>query len=66
MFAIHNQIIHLHYNVKSSALSTSALLIFVMQEINDALFLKANFLSYALLSGSVTVLVPSTAIYTSL
>ena len=37
-----------------------------MQEINDALFLKANFLSYTTLFKSSTVIVPFTAIYTSL
>ena len=37
-----------------------------MQETNGALFLKANFLSYALLSGFVTVIVPFTTIYASL
>ena len=44
----------------------SVLLIFEMQERNGALFLKANFLSYALLSGFVTVIVPFTTIYASL
>ena len=39
---------------KSSELSISVLLIFEMQIINGALFLKANFLSYAAASGSVT------------
>ena len=39
---------------KSSALSMSVLLIFEMQLINRTLFLKANFLSYALFLGSVT------------
>ena len=43
---------------KSSALSMNVLLIFAMQERNGALFLKANFLSYALLSGFATVIVP--------
>ena len=51
---------------KSSALSANALLIFVMQEINGALLLKANFLSYAILLGSVTLIVPLTTIYASL
>ena len=37
-----------------------------MQLINVALFLKANFLSYALLFGSVTLIVPLTTIYASL
>ena len=35
----------------------SVLLISEMQETNGALFLKANFLSYALLSGFATVIV---------
>ena len=39
---------------KSSALSISVLLIFEMQLRNDALFLSANFLSYAFLFGFVT------------
>ena len=39
---------------------------FEMQEINGALFLKANFLSYALIFGSVTLIVPLTTIYPSL
>ena len=51
---------------KSSALSMSVLLIYEMQLINGALFLKANFLSYALLFGSVTVIVPFKTIYASL
>ena len=42
------------------------LLIFEMQEIKGALFLKANFLSYALLSWFVTVIVPLTTISASL
>ena len=50
----------------SFGLSISALLIFVMQEINGALFLKANYLSYASLFGFVTVVVPSATIYASL
>ena len=37
-----------------------------MQLINGASFLKANFLSCALLFGSVTVIVPLTKIYASL
>ena len=41
----------------------SVLLIFEIQDINGALFLKANFLSYALLSGFVTIIVPLTTIY---
>ena len=40
-----------------SALSMSVLLIFKLQLVKGALFLKAIFLSYALLSGSVTVIV---------
>ena len=48
---------------KSSALSISVLLIFEMKEINGALFLKANFLSYASsLFGSVIVIVPLTTV----
>ena len=49
---------------KSSALSISVLLIFKIQETNGALFLKANFLSHALLSGFATLTIPFTAIYT--
>ena len=37
-----------------------------MQLIKGALFLSANFLSYALLSGCVTVIFPVTTIYASL
>ena len=37
-----------------------------MQLVNGALFLKANFLSYASLFGSVKVIFPSTTIYASL
>ena len=37
-----------------------------MQETNGTSFLKANFLSYALLSGFETVKVPLTRIYASL
>ena len=44
----------------------SVLSIFVMQEINRALFLKAKFLSHALLFESVTLIVPLTTIYASL
>ena len=44
----------------------SALSIFEMQEKNGALFLKANFLSYASLFGFITVIVPLTTIYASL
>ena len=47
---------------KSSALSISV--IFAMQLINGALFLKANFLSYALLFA--LVIFPLTTIYASL
>ena len=50
---------------KSSALSISALLIFEMQETNGTLLFKVNYLSYELLSGSVTVIAPSTTIYAS-
>ena len=48
---------------KSSALSISVLLIFEVQLINAALFLKANYLSYTSSFGSVTVIVPSTTMY---
>ena len=48
---------------KSSALSISVLLIFEIQLINAALFLKANYLSYASSFGSVRVIVPSTTMY---
>ena len=51
---------------KFSALSASVLLIFKIQLINCALFLKANVLSYGLLFGSITLTVPSTRIYASL
>ena len=51
---------------KSSALSMSVSLIFVMQLLNGQLSLKANFLSYASLFGSVTVIIPLTTIYASL
>ena len=51
---------------KSSALSIRVILIFEMQLINGALFLKANFLSYSVLFGSATVIVPLTTIYASL
>ena len=44
----------------------SVLLIFVMQLLKGALFLKANFLSCALLFGLVTAIVPSATIYISL
>ena len=44
----------------------SVLISFEMQETNGALFLEANFLSYALSSGFVTVIVPLTIIYASL
>ena len=51
---------------KSSATSIKKLLIFAMQLVNGALFLSANFLSYALLFGFVTVIFPLTTIYASL
>ena len=51
---------------KSSALSISVLLIFEMRLINGALFLSANFLSYASLFGFVTIIFPLTTIYASL
>ena len=51
---------------KSSTLSISVLLIFEMQLVNDTLFLKVNFLSYASLSGFVSVIYPLTTIYASL
>ena len=51
---------------KSSALSMSVLLILEMQETDCALFLKANFLSYTLLFGFVTVIVSFRIIYASL
>ena len=51
---------------ESSALSMSVLLIFEIQEMNEALFLKATFLRYASLSGSVRVIVPLRTIYASL
>ena len=41
---------------KSSALTIRLLLIFEMQLVTGALILKANFLSYALLFGFVTVI----------
>ena len=44
----------------------SVLLISEMQETKGALFLKGNFLSYALLSGFVKVIVPFKTIYASL
>ena len=44
----------------------SVLLIFEMQETNGALFLKANFLSYASLIGFVTVMVLLITTYASL
>ena len=37
-----------------------------MQEINGALYLKANFLLYTLLFAILTVIVPFTTIYASL
>ena len=51
---------------KSSALPVSVLLIFKMQLVNGALLLKANFLSYTLLFGPLTVIIPLTTIYASL
>ena len=51
---------------KYSESSMSVLLIFKMQVVKGALFLKTNFLSYALLFGSVIVIVYLTTIYTSL
>ena len=48
---------------KSSALSISALLIFVIQLTNSPLFLKDSFLSYTLTFPLVTVIVPLTIIY---
>ena len=50
---------------KSSALSISVLLIFEIQEINDAIILKAIFLSYVL-SGLATLIFPFATIYASL
>ena len=44
----------------------SVLLFFKMQVVKGALFLEANFLSYVLLFGSVTVIIPLTTIYASL
>ena len=49
-----------------SALSLTVLLIFKMQLAKGALFLKANFLSYALLFGFATVIVPLKTIHASL
>ena len=49
-----------------SALSMNKLLTLKMQLVKDALFLKDNFSSYALLSESLTVIVPLTTIYVSL
>ena len=37
-----------------------------MQLMNETLFLKVDFLSYALLFGSVTLIVPLATIYASL
>ena len=51
---------------KSSALSISVLLNFEMQEINGALFLKANFLTQFPSFGSATVIVSFTTTYTLL
>ena len=50
---------------KSSELSMSVLFIFKMEETNGALSFKVNYLSYASLSGSVTVIVPFATIYVS-
>ena len=50
---------------KSSALSMSVLLIFEMPLMNSGLFLKANFLSYAWLFGSLTLDVRLTITYRS-
>ena len=50
---------------KASALSISVLLIFEMQLVNRVLFLSAHFLSYASLSGFVTIIFPLTTIYAS-
>ena len=47
-------------------MSINVLLIFEMQETNGALFLKANFLSYTLSFGSVTIIVSFTTIYAAL
>ena len=44
----------------------SVLLIFETQLMNDALFLKADFLSYALLFGCLTLIVSLITIYASL
>ena len=49
-----------------STLSMNVLLTLKMQLVKDALFLKDNILSYALLSESLTVIVPLTTIYVSL
>ena len=51
---------------KSPALPMYVLLIFERQLIHSELFLKANFLSYASLFVSVTVIVPFTTIFASL
>ena len=48
---------------KSSAVSV---LIFKKQETNGALFFKVNYLPYASLSGSVTVIFSFTTMYASL
>ena len=50
---------------KSSTLSISLLLIFEMQLVNGALFLKANFLSYPSLFAPSIVIVPLATIYVS-
>ena len=51
---------------KSFALSMSVSLILEVQETNGALFVKANFLSYPLHFGFLTVIVPLATIYASL
>ena len=51
---------------KSFALSVSVLLIFEMLLMNGALSYGANFLSYASLFRSVTLIVPLATIYASL
>ena len=51
---------------KSFALSMSELLIFEMEEVNEVLFLKANFFLQFATFGSATVIVFLTTIYASL
>ena len=48
---------------KSSALPICVLTDFKIQLMNSGLFLRANFLSYALSFGSATVIVSLTTIY---